>query len=101
MVTNKQELLNLISSRKVDISALGIKRVGVFGSFSRGEQKQNSDVDLLIEFSKGKKTFRNFMGFVEFAQEAFGREVDVLTPESISPYLAPYITKEIEYVKTA
>ncbi len=101
MVTNTNDILGLIDANKAEIGELGITRVGLFGSFSRGDQNKNSDVDLLVEFDKSKKNFRNYMDFVELAESLFGREVEVVTPESLSPYIAPYITKDVKYVETA
>jgi len=101
MVVNTNDILDLIKTKKDDISKLGITRVGLFGSFSRGEQNSESDIDLLVEFDKNKKNFKNYMNFVRLTESLFGRNVEVVTPESLSPYIAPYIKEEIKYVKTA
>ena len=101
MVTDTNDILEVINIRKADIGKLGIIKVGLFGSFSRGDQNRESDIDLLIEFGKDKKRFKNYMGFVRLAENLFGRDVEVVTPESLSPYIAPYIKKEVKYVKTA
>jgi len=101
MITNTSDILNLIDARKDKISRLGIARVGLFGSFARGDQNQESDVDLLVEFKKNQKNYRNYMGFVKLTEKLFGREVEVVTPESLSPYIGPYIRREVKYVKTA
>lgn len=101
MVAKVGEILDLINTKKDDINKLGITRVGLFGSFSRGDQNRESDVDLLIEFGKNKKNLKSYMGFVRLAENLFGRDVEVVTPESLSPYIAPYIKKEVKYVETA
>jgi len=100
MVTSTNDVLEAINAKKSDIGKLGIVKVGLFGSFSRGDQTQESDIDLLIEFDKDKKNFKNYMNFVKLAENLFGRDVEVVTPESLSPYIAPYIKKEVKYVKT-
>lgn len=101
MVTNTNDVLDLINAKKDEIARLGITKVGLFGSFSRGDQNPESDIDLLVEFDKNKKNFRNYMNFVKLTESLFGREVEVVTPESLSPYIAPHIIKEIKYVQTA
>lgn len=101
MVTNTNDVLGVISANKINFNRLGVVKIGLFGSFARGEQSSKSDVDLLVEFEKGKKTFRNYMDFVKLAESLLEREVEVVTPESLSPYIAPYINEEIKYVKTA
>ena len=92
-------ILQKIQESGSEIREYGISRVGLFGSFVRGEQKDDSDIDLLVEFYKGKKTFRNFIGFSEYIESILGKKVEVLTPESMSPYIAPYIENEIKYVQ--
>src|SRR3970040_2243190 len=98
MADNKQQIFKLILDNKNDFRALGANKVGVFGSFVRGEQRSDSDIDLLVEFLPGQKNYRNLLGVADLAERLMGREVEVLTPQSISPYIAPYIEKEVEYV---
>jgi predicted nucleotidyltransferase len=70
-----------------------IRRIGLFGSFVRGEEKETSDVDILVEFEK--PTFRNFMNLAFFLEDLFGRKVDLLTPEGISHRIRPYVEREV------
>lgn len=54
------ETIDLIKSHVHDIKTLfSVTRIGIFGSFARGEQKASSDVDILVEFER--PTFKNFM----------------------------------------
>lgn len=71
----------------------GVRRIGLFGSFARGEQKDTSDVDILVEFDE--PTFDNFMELAFFLEDLFGRRVELVTPDSLSPYIAPYVKKEV------
>ena len=50
-----------------------------------GEEKERSDIDIIVEFEEGKKNFDNFMNLAFYLEELFGRKVGLLTPESISP----------------
>ena len=97
-VATKEELIRLIQSHDAELKAFGVKRLGLFGSFVRNEPTSESDVDLLVEFAPGQKTFNNFMDLGFFLEELFGRKVDLLTPESLSPYIGPFILKEAEDV---
>src|SRR3989304_3227979 len=99
MVTNKRQVIDLLKANRDSLGRLGIRRVGIFGSFISGRQIAGSDVDLLVEFNKGQKSFRNFMDAAEFTENLLGRSVDLLTAESLSPYIAPYIEREVEYVQ--
>ena len=80
---------------------MGVKRLGLFGSFVRGEQKNASDIDFIVEFETDKKTFDNFMTLSFFLEVLFQRRVELVTAESLSPYIGPYILKEAEYVSLA
>ncbi|MBN1866532.1 nucleotidyltransferase family protein [Candidatus Sumerlaeota bacterium] len=101
MVSAKQDILDTILRNRHRLSELGIARIGLFGSFVRGEQRPDSDVDLLVEFEPGRKTFDSFMAVCFFLEDLLGRRVELVTPESLSPYLAPYILKEVEYAPLA
>lgn len=99
MVVNKQDILDLLKQNSDKLQKFGIVRIGVFGSFISGKQTDKSDVDLLVEFDKGQKNFKNFMGTANFTEAILGRNVDILTPESLSPYIGPHIMKEVQYVQ--
>lgn len=60
-VQTKESVLSLIQDHQDQIKNLGIRRIGLFGSFVRMQQDSDSDVDLLVEFEPGHKTFDNFM----------------------------------------
>jgi len=96
-VITKEEVINIISDHQKEIRDLGVRRYGLFGSFIRGQTTEQSDIDILVEFEPGQKTFDNFMELAFFLEDLLGREVDLVTAESLSPYIGPYILKEVEY----
>lgn len=96
-VRDKQGVFTLLAENEPRLRRLGVRRCGLFGSFARGEQDARSDVDILVEFEEGRKTFDNFMEVAFLLEEVFGRKVDLLTPESLSPYIGPHILREVEY----
>ena len=73
-------------------------RCGLFGSFVRDTAVDQSDVDMLVVFDPALKTFHNFMDLCFFLEDLFGRKVDVVTPESLSPFIGAHILQEVEYV---
>jgi len=101
MVNNKQDIYTLLSLNKTTLQKLGIIRLGLFGSYINGQPSPSSDIDLLVEFAKNKKTFRNFMATANFTEKILGRNVDLVTKESLSPYIGPHILKEVQYVQIA
>jgi|SRR5450759_5104128 len=100
-VQDKERLLALVTDNRPRLQALGVKRLGLFGSFVRGEQRAESDVDLLVEFQLGQKTFDNFMQLGFLLENLFGRRVELITPESLSPNIGPHIMDEVQYALIA
>ena len=101
MIKTKQDILDLLDHNRFQLRALGVKRIGLFGSFVRGEQRPDSDIDLLVEFEAGRKTFDTFMELSFFLEEVLQRRIELVTVESLSPYLGPHILKEVEYAALA
>jgi predicted nucleotidyltransferase len=100
-VRTKRELMKRVAASRDSLAAMGVARLGLFGSFAREEQRQDSDVDLLVEFAPGQKNFDNFMTLGFFLEELFDRRVELITPESLSPYIRPHIMTEVEYAVIA
>jgi predicted nucleotidyltransferase len=97
-VITKKDALERIARCSRQLQQFGIHTIGIFGSFSRDEVNEQSDIDLLVEFDADKKTFNNFIETCFLLEEILGRKVELVTEESLSPYLKPYIMKELEYV---
>jgi hypothetical protein len=68
----------------------GVLRSSLFGSVVRGEQTEESDIDILIEFPKGKSLI-DLIDLEMKLEQTLGRKVDLLTYNSVSPYLKEYI----------
>lgn len=77
----------------------GVNQIGLFGSYSRNEQSEKSDIDLLIDFVSGKESFDNYMAVYDLFEDIFKNEkVEAVTKNSLSPYIGPEILKEVLYV---
>lgn len=100
-VRNKQELIDTILIHQDSIKSYGVKKLGIFGSFVKDKVKESSDVDFYVEFFEGKKKFDSFMELIDLLEDITGRNVELITSESLSKYIGPYILKEVEYVKLA
>lgn len=94
----KKEIISSIKKSKARLVSLGVKSIGLFGSFVRGQADQDSDVDILVEFDSRKRTYDNFIDTCFLLEELFSRKVELITRDSLSPYIKPYILKEVEYV---
>jgi len=98
LVKTKADIWLAIKSNQNRIKAFGVKKLGLFGSFVHEEQRHDSDIDLLVEFEQGSKTFKNFMQLSFLLEEILNRQIELVTVESLSPYIRPYFVKEVEYV---
>ena len=92
---NKEEILKKIRENRDKIRSFGVKRIGIFGSAVREEMTEKSDIDVVVEFEKGKATFKNVCGLVDFLEELFGREVDIFTPDGIDSMRIEHVREKI------
>ncbi|MBM4025085.1 MAG: nucleotidyltransferase family protein [Planctomycetes bacterium] len=100
-VGSREDVIRAILANQSALRSLGVSRLGLFGSFVRDEARADSDVDVLVEFAPGQKTFDHFMQLSFLLEEVLGRRVELITPESLSPHIGPHILKEVEYVSVA
>jgi len=92
------DALALLRKHEPDIKKrFGVSKIGIFGSFVRGEERPDSDVDVLVTFRTGKKTFDNYMECKFYLEDLFGRKVDLVMKGSIKKRLKPYILGEVVY----
>jgi uncharacterized protein len=90
-----------IEARRSELRSFGLRRLGLFGSCARGEERPDSDVDLLVEFEPRQKTLANLIDLGDFLERLFRRRVELVTPESLSPYFGPSILRDVHYVQLA
>jgi predicted nucleotidyltransferase len=90
--------IEILKSREEVIKQkFGVKSLGIFGSYARGEEKADSDVDILVEFVEGAKTFDHFMDLKFFLEDLFSRKVDLVTVDALRPQLKEVILKDVTY----
>lgn len=75
----------------------GARKIAIFGSYARNEQKPGSDIDIIVEFSE-RKSLLELVRIERELSEILGIRVDLLTEKSISPYLIDSIKKEMESI---
>lgn len=100
-IQDKDDMLRVLRERAGELRSLGIQRIGLYGSFARGDSRDASDIDLLVEFCPEQKTFDRFMQLCFFLEELCQRPVDIVTREGLSPHLGPRVLKEAIYVSVA
>ncbi|QCI29052.1 nucleotidyltransferase family protein [Caminibacter pacificus] len=97
----KDEVLRYIKENKNRFEKeYGIKKIYLFGSVARGEDNENSDIDLMVEFDTDKNiTIFELMMFEEEMKNKFGRKVDVATKDMLKPIVYNYVQKDLLNVK--
>lgn len=75
----------------------GVRKIGIFGSFARGDFNEKSDIDVLIDFSE-RKSLLEIVHIENEVSENLGRKVELLTENAISPYLIERILNEVKVV---
>jgi hypothetical protein len=90
--------LTAIQAHLGEFRTLGARRLGVFGSFARGEARDDSDVDVYVEFDEGKRTYDNFFALHELLENLLGRRVDLVTDKSLTETKARLILPTVRYV---
>ena len=89
------EILRILDQNRETIKAYGVRRLGLFGSYARGEDTETSDLDFIVEFEK--KTFDAYMDLKAFLEKLFKRKVDLVLNDAIKPRLRKTILNEAVY----
>jgi uncharacterized protein len=100
-VSTLEDAVDRLRPRLDDIRALGVERLALFGSVSRGRPRPGSDADVLVSFTAGRKTYGRFLDLAELLEDALGRPVELVTVESLSTILGPKILAEARDVLRA
>jgi predicted nucleotidyltransferase len=98
VVRTKDEVVTRVRASEPILRAFGVRKLSLFGSFARDTADASSDVDVLIEFAPGRKTFDNFVRIAFVLEDLLQRRVELVTNEALSPHLGPHILREVEVV---
>jgi uncharacterized protein len=98
MMVSQVEILAILSENLDKWKEMyGVQRIGLFGSYSRGEEKDSSDIDLIVEFSTSHLSFDNYMDLKFFLEDTFQKPVDLVIINDIKPALKPVILEDVKY----
>lgn len=93
----KDEIKNKLLEHTEILDKYSVKAIALFGSYVRGQQKKNSDIDLLIEFKN--PTFRNYIGLLSELESIFGKKIDLVCKDALKNRIKNYILGEAEWLK--
>lgn len=96
----KEDILNYLkSNQEYYYNQFGIKFIGLFGSFARGEAEENSDIDILYKIEKDKKlSMFKYLKLTKQLEDFFHKKIDLIRDEKIKPQIKSYIQKDLTYV---
>ena len=98
-MTTKEYILTTLRLNKPEFEKLGVRKVGLFGSYLRNEQSKDSDIDILLDFEPDQESFDNYMDVCDLFERLFSNEkVEIVTRNGLSPYIGPKILSEVVYV---
>lgn len=93
----RKAVITRIRKHRAQLTKLGVKSLSLFGSVARGEERSDSDVDILVEF-KGKATLDRYMDTKFYLEDLLERKVDLVTPKAIKPRMKPRIMQDLVHV---
>ncbi len=97
MITFKEIEEIIQKNRKELRDKYGLREIGVFGSYVRGEQAKDSDIDLLIEVER-PMGFVKFMRLENYLSLILKTKVDLVTKKALKPHIGRRILQEVRYV---
>jgi len=93
----RDEVLDYLRTHKQEMhDRFGVTKIGLFGSYARGEAREDSDIDVAIELST--YTADGYFGVLHLLEDSFKKRIDLGIESNFKPLLKPYILKEIIYV---
>jgi uncharacterized protein len=96
-VWTAESILSFLREHRTKLRSLDVQEIGLFGSYIRGEQKPDSDIDILVTIDNF--TFAKYAELWDFLEDNFGCKVDLVPEPDLRPQLRPYILPEVVYVE--
>ncbi len=94
----RQIILHTLKANELNLAKLGVRKVGLFGSFNQGVAHPESDLDLLVDFFEEQETFDNLVACADFLELLFpAQKVKVVTLHGLSPHIGPQIILDTVY----
>lgn len=93
----REQILDFLKQHKQEMNErFGVTKIGLFGSYARGEAREDSDIDVAIELSRN--TADSYFGLLHFLEDSFDARIDLGLESNFKPLIKPYIIREIVYV---
>ena len=94
----KATILDFLKNHRQEIEKnFGVQKIGLFGSYARGEAVENSDIDIAVEI-ESKNSYRSFFSLLHFLEDGLKQKIDLGIEHSLKPVAKKRILEEIIYV---
>jgi predicted nucleotidyltransferase len=98
VVMNRQEILDRLRENERALRARGVTRAALFGSVARGEQRPDSDIDIMVEIAPDAPVgVFEYIGIVHFIEDMFETRIDVSNRDTLKPYVRPHAERDAVY----
>ena len=88
---NKEKIIDMIEENREKIRSFGVKKLALFGSYAEKKASEERDLDFLVEFEEGRGGFKDYIHLLQFLEDLFERDVDLVKRHLIKDELKPYI----------
>lgn len=90
----RQEIIRVLETHQGALKKYKVKKIGLFGSYAAGRQRQRSDIDFIVEFSE--PSYDNFIDLVNYLEKIFGKKIDILTREGVEGIRVESVANDIK-----
>ena len=98
MIPTREFVLMELFKVRAKLRTFGVRRIGVFGSVSRNDAREDSDIDILADFPRGQITAANLFGLQDFLNDHFQRKVDVITVSGLKPFSRDLVMRDAVFL---
>ncbi len=99
MVRSGNDIITFLQAHKTELAQrFGVVSIGLFGSYARGEAREDSDIDIAIELASDRKSLSNFLSVRRYLEEQFGKSVDLGIESTLKPLVRELVAREIIHV---
>ncbi|NSW92429.1 MAG: nucleotidyltransferase family protein [Firmicutes bacterium] len=92
-----EDIITFFKNNKHEFEKYGVRKIGLFGSYAKNQEDEDSDIDVLVEFKEGNKTFDNYMDLKFYLEDRFNKQVDLVINENIKEDLKKEILGSARY----
>lgn len=90
-------IMRILKEHKEELKrGFSVKKIGVFGSYTREEQTPESDIDIYVEFDMKNLTFDKYLELIDYLEKLLGRKIDLITKYGVETIRIPYIKEGIK-----